>query len=399
MQKVTLYLWLFSFLFACSKPSDNPDGPLPIPHEHYAIIKGENGEQYHTGLLQSPSEFKYLGDSYVRFNDCGALPDSFDLRPLGVVPPIRNQGNCGSCWAHSLTKSFVSALMGVGILKDLSVQDLVSCDKSQYGCGGGTLNGFKYQISHGQSLESDYPYTSGRNGSTGSCKRAAVAAKGVSFQFVGSSDRGPTDEELKCALYKFRTVPWVTVGATDAWGRPPKSEKTAYRNCGRSQTNHAVNVVGWWTDEDKKVQWIMPNSWGPEWGDKGYMSLPLGCNAFGEEVAFIEVAKPEPTPTPPGPTPTPPGPTPSPTPCQAPKAKLPAEIQYMQGTEVMLGVKAETGVNYIWVENGQTTVLGSESMLYVTPAKDTIYKLTAKNACATSESLVRVRLVMSFKNR
>lgn len=375
-------------LLGCSKKET--DDATAAEKEKYAVIQGKNGLKYHTGLLPEMQGARHLGSTSVRLTDCGPLPASFDLRTLGLVPDVKDQGQCGSCWSFSKTGSLESAMLGVGKALNLSEQEMVSCDSEQWGCQGGLLSDFRYQIKHGQGLEVDFPYTSGNTGRDGACKSVAVAAQGVSFQYVGAADHGPTENELKCALYTSKTVPWITVGATNAWGNPPTSEKTAYTSCARSQTNHAVGVVGWWTDAKGKTQFIMKNSWGKNWGDKGYMSLPLGCNNFGEEVGFIQVAQaPSPTPTPPGPspTPTPPGP------CAPLKVKLPAEVQVLGGTEVMLGVKAETGATYSWTVDG--AVVGSESMLYVVPAKDAVYKLTATNACSVVESQVRVRIVFS----
>lgn len=381
-------------LFGCAKKDDS-DQPAKPEGAPYAVIQGKNGLKYHTGLLTQEKGSPKFGSSHVRFTDCGALPASFDLRTLGLVPDVKDQGQCGSCWSFSKTGSLESALLGVGKALNLSEQEMVSCDAEQWGCEGGLLSDFRYQIKHGQSLESAFPYTSGNTGSNGACKQAPVAAQGVSFQYVGSASRGPTEEELKCALYTSKTIPWITVGATNNWGNPPSSEKTAYTSCSRSQTNHAVGVVGWWTDSRGKTQFIMKNSWGKNWGDKGYMSLALGCDSFGEEVGFIEVAKPAPTPTPVPPSPTPPGPSPTPGPCAPSKLNLPAEVQSLGGVEIMIGVKAEPGVAYSWSVDGK--VVGTESMLYVVPPKDGVYKLTATNACSVVESQVRVRLVFSAK--
>jgi len=238
--------------------------------------------------LKEPAEFKVFRDyADLDLAEDADLPKSFDLRPLGLVEEVRDQGNCGSCWAFSKTGSLVSALLGKGIKLDLAPQHLVSCDQEQYGCGGGFLSDFGFQIHNGQGLEKDFPYTA----SDSRCRNVSPAAKGVSFKYIGSPERGPTDKELMYALVTYKTVPWITVGATNAWGNPPKSEMVAYSRCGRSQTNHAVGVVGYWTDANGKVNFIMKNSWGKSWGDKGYMSLPLGCNSFGEEAAFIEVEK------------------------------------------------------------------------------------------------------------
>ena len=380
--------------FSCQK-KDPEDNRTPVEAKldesgAYPVVKAATGLEYHTGLLHGDKELQGLGESHAVFTDCGPLPDSFDLRTMGLVPSVKDQGSCGSCWSFSKTGSLESALLGQGKNLDLAEQELVSCDNTQWGCNGGLLSGFKYQIDKGQTLESNMPYTA-RNSS---CSAKPKAAKGVSFQYVGTADRGPTEQELKCALFKYKTIPWITVGATSAWGNPPVSEKTPYTRCGSTQTNHAVGVVGWWKDASGKTQFIMKNSWGEGWGDKGYMSLPLGCNNFGEEVAFIEVEKaPEPTPTPVPPGPTPPGPTPVP-PCdRAPKVKLPAEVQVFAGVEVMIGVQKEPGVTYAWTLDGQ--VIGNEATIMVAPPKDAVYKLSGKNACAVTESQVRLRIVMS----
>lgn len=271
---------LLLLLFATSVFASPPDSP-------YEIIQGANGLQYHTGLIQTPFELDEP-KTFAELSDCENLPDSFDLRELGYVSSVKDQGQCGSCSMFSKTSSFESALLKIGKAFDLSEQELVSNDKSNYGCEGGFM-GFDYQVKHGQGLESDFPYTSGRTGSNGKSKNISVAAKGLSWAYVGGEDRSPTDKEIKCALYTHQSVLSVTVGATNAWGSPPQSEKTAYKNCGRSQTNHMVGIVGWWTDANGKTQYLMKNSWGKNWGDKGYMSISKDCNNFAESVAYISV--------------------------------------------------------------------------------------------------------------
>lgn len=350
-------------------PTVEPDKPIPPDPQKppYTIIDSEDGTlHYHTGLRQKPKELAGLGDVYMQLNDCDNLPESFDLRTLGLVPPIRNQGSCGSCWSFSMTGSLESALLGVGKTLNLSEQELVSCDKDNWGCSGGLLNGFKYQINHGQSLETDFPYTARDS----ACKSGLVAAgKGVSFAYVGAPGRYPTEKELKCALYKNRTVPWITVSASNGWNSPPASENTVYNRCSNGQTNHAVGVVGWKKPEGTaKVPFIMKNSWGTEWGDKGYMSLPLGCDSFGEEVAFIAVE--------------------GVSPCVPPAIKLPALVSASAGVEILLGVKDNPQWSFEWFSG--VVKIGSGSQIYVTPAVDTVYKLVASAPCGTAESSVKV---------
>jgi C1A family cysteine protease len=338
---------------------------------NYAVVKGKKRE-FHTGLIHKDKHLKGLGETHVRLTDCAELPESFDLRTLNTVSPVRDQGNCGSCWAFSKTQSLESAVLANGgSAVDLSEQELVACDDNNYGCDGGDLSGdSEYQVKHGQGLETDFPYKSGSSGSDGRCKQIASAAKGTQFVHVGAADRSPTENELKCALYKSHTVPWITVSASDSWSNPPGSEKTIYNHCGRGTTNHAVGVVGWFK-KDGKTAFIMKNSWSDDWGDKGYMSLPLGCDSFGDEVAYIMTDA---------------------MPCKPPVVKLPAEVQAYSGVEVVLGVKAVQGVTYSWFV-GDTKV-GDSATLFVTPTAETIYKLVAKTACGESESSVRVALVL-----
>lgn len=250
---------------------------------HLTTIKGKNGRVYHTGLIHDQKE-KEVKKVYAAAEDCGELPEEFDLRKLGTVPEIRDQGNCGSCWSFSETGSLNSAILAAGKpALNLSEQELVSCDTANYGCEGGNLS--SYQAMHGQGLDVDFPYTSGRTSSNGRCKSIAVAAKSTGWVYVGGPNRSPTEKELKCALFKSKTIPWITVSANDSWGSFPDSEDKMYTRCGRGQTNHAVGVVGW-KKINGKVGFIMKNSWGTEWGAKGYGVLPLGCDSFGDEVAY-----------------------------------------------------------------------------------------------------------------
>lgn len=411
MRQAYLALILLLAIFGCSKnedtggsdtgtPAVDPARPNPVepakpepvkpvdpskPDESVNVVTAEGGRKYYTGLIHEDEETKPLGKVHVQLADenCENLPDNFDLRTLGLVPSVKDQSSCGSCWSFSMTGSLESALMGIGKTLNLSEQEMVSCWQEQWGCNGGLLFDFKYQITKGQSLETDFPYTARDT----ACKSGLVAAaKGASFAYVGSPSRGPTEKELKCALVKHKTIPWITVGATNAWGSPPASERTAYTRCGATQTNHAVGVVGYWKDGNGKTQFIMKNSWGTGWGDNGYMSLPLGCNSFGDEVAFIAIEKP------PGP-----GPTPTPDPCTPPKIKLPAMVAIHPGDEVTLAVKSSAGWTFEWFEAGVKVAGANGPTLTISPTKDTVYKVGATSTCGTAESSAKVAILVSKK--
>lgn len=337
------------------------------------VIETEKRD-FHTGLLHKPKVLRGLGETHVKLAGCDELPDEFDLRDLEVVPNVKDQGQCGSCWAFSRTASLESAAaVATGKAINLSEQQLVSCDQSSYGCDGGFLDGFGYQIERGQTLESSFPYRA----ADVSCKSGlTAAAKGMSFVKVGESGNTPADNDVQCALYKSHTIPWITVSANANWSSMPSGSDAVYTSCGQGETNHAVGLVGW-KKINGKVYFKVRNSWGSDWGsdagrpgsEGGYAMMRLGCDNLGEEVAYI-VAKETLA-------------------CVPPLVKLPAEINAEAGDAVRLSVDPEKGVDYAWYQ-GKVQIAAGDSTS-VTAGKDTVYTVVANNACGRSESSVRVK--------
>jgi len=340
------------------------------------VIHSRSGQTFYTGLRQKPVEFRGLGETHVTLNDCDNLPDEFDLRDYDVVPPIRDQGQCGSCWAFSQTASLESATKAAGgQLFDLSEQQLVSCDTENYGCDGGLLNGFNYQISHGQSLEKSFPYTA----SDSSCKSSVkTVAQGTDYAMVGPTDGKASEKDVMCAIYKSHTIPWIIVSATDNWSYPPTDSDGLYTQCASGQPNHAIGVIGW-KKVDGKVYFKIRNSWGTSWGsdagrpgsEKGYAMMQLGCDSLGDEVSYI-VSKQTMS-------------------CMPPLVKLPAEMSVAAGDQAHIAIKAENDVDYTWYQ-GKTKV-GEGTAVDVAPSKTAIYKVVAKNSCGTAESQTRVKVL------
>jgi len=199
------------------------------------------------------------------------LPPSVDWRTKGIVSPVKNQGGCGSCWAFAAVESIETAVsQSTGKLLTLSTQNVVSCAMNPHhcggtgGCGGATAEiGFDYVKTKGISSEATYPY----QGVTGTCKELAKAAKISGF--VKLAENNYTD--VVTALANVGPLA-INVDA-NSWGSYSSGVFThcQFRDI---DINHVVQAVGYGTDpQQNKDYWIVRNSWGAGWGEKGYMRL------------------------------------------------------------------------------------------------------------------------------
>jgi cathepsin F len=205
-----------------------------------------------------------------------AYPASFDWSSKGALTPVYNQEQCGSCWSFSTTESVESQWKIAGhSLVQLSMQQLIDCDKVDQGCNGGNpANAYQYLIkAGGQDTYASYPYTAVR----GTCKvnTANFAAKISSWQYV-------TENDNEAAMQQFTYTtgpPSVCVDAT-IWQTYKSGIITSSSGCGR-QLDHAVQLTGWLTASDGTVAWIVRNSWGASWGNSGSVYLEYGYDVCG----------------------------------------------------------------------------------------------------------------------
>ncbi len=224
-----------------------------------------------------------------------SLPASFTWQSNGgdYTTPIRNQGQCGSCWAFASTAVFESFWerlnQNPGLNPDFSEQYLVSCS-NQGGCSGG-WNVLSYFINQagksggvGTVMETDYPYTA----SDTTCKNLAAytrykAPTGTSWSYVGNSYSVPSIDQMKTALYTYGPL-WVAFGVDSAFSAYRSGIYSSSSNPG---INHAVALVGWGTAGDGRTYWICKNSWGTWWGEGGWFRIYAGSNQIGYSAAYM----------------------------------------------------------------------------------------------------------------
>ncbi|MDD5091173.1 MAG: C1 family peptidase [Candidatus Wallbacteria bacterium] len=239
------------------------------------------------------------------------LASKFDLREKNAVSPIKHQRSCGSCWAFGGIAAFESAIMlKDGKTPDLAEQDLVNYAK--YGtCSGGYLSCVKYFVSHGAVQEKDCPYRAS-NGSWESSLPKPYRAAEVGYV------KNDVDQ-IKQAIMTYGAI--STVIASDS--QVSHYSGGIFNHDNNYSTNHIVALVGW-DDSLGSGCWIMKNSWGTSWGERGFMYIEYGKCSIGNYNAFVKYdgssfdpdSSPTPNPTP-GPTPSP-NPSPSPTPYPVP---------------------------------------------------------------------------------
>jgi len=229
---------------------------------------------------------------FVELPLTGDTPSSFEWSTQGAVTPVKDQGQCGSCWAFSATEAIESQWFLAGnTLPTLSPQQIVDCDKGRgdEGCNGGdTPTAYQYIISAGgQDSESSYPYKAVDQ--TCAFKPQSVVAKIEDWTYITK-----TKNETEMAAKLVSSGPLSICVDAAPWQFYYGGVVTSL--CGTS-LDHCVMITGFrdqvdWVGQKLPI-WNIRNSWGADWGENGYIWVERGYNLCGvaEEVTIPLVHK------------------------------------------------------------------------------------------------------------
>lgn len=286
-------------------PSSQPAQPAKTyrTSSHFAHAKGF---KKHAG---GKRDYKKAGDfAGIRLSE--AIPDTFDLRPK--LTQIEDQGQCGDCWAFSLTATNRDghALGGndPGRLSQEWLNDTSPEYATQgpaYGCNGGDFDAAN-DLVKGQPSWNSCPYTAGGDGTVSdpcSTNLPFASPSNVSgWHMIGDATNGPSVLDIETEIASSGKP--VSIALAAGAGDWEDYSGGIYNGCTAGDLDHMINIVGW-DNEGASFDangnlppgmgvWILRNSWGTSWGENGYMRTKMTdasgarCNGVAEEAAYFD---------------------------------------------------------------------------------------------------------------
>ncbi|MFN6202209.1 MAG: C1 family peptidase, partial [Acidobacteriota bacterium] len=229
-----------------------------------------------------------LGAEPMARGDCVATLPAFNWADNHGSTGIRDQGNCGSCWAFATHGAYEGSYAIINqTLIDSSEQDTLDCSGAG-SCQGGWW-AFDYLINKGSANDADYAYQAKQ----GTCRTdIARHYRAKVWGYVDSTVDVPTVVAIKQALCAHGPLA-VAVEVTAAF---QAYRGGVFNEHAVGDVNHGVTIVGW---DDARQAWRMKNSWGTGWGEAGYMWIAYGSNQIGYAAAWTQAVEVSPAPEPP----------------------------------------------------------------------------------------------------
>ena len=226
--------------------------------------------------------FKKLFKIIKNFKIYQNLPEKF-IWGENILSEVKNQGQCGSCWAFSTTSS-IESLMRINnyTVDRLSEQQLVDCSKENYGCGGGLMHlALDYVIENkGLISNNEYKYVAQEQSCGIDCFEEGCLVSNHSFigknNVIGSNITGyeyiipKSKMDIMASLQNGPIT--IALDANSFIFRFYKSGVIDIPSNMSEEINHAVLLTGYDQDENG-TYWIIQNSWGKDWGDNGFVKI------------------------------------------------------------------------------------------------------------------------------
>ena len=210
------------------------------------------------------------------------LPSAYNWCDQGGCTPVKDQLNCGSCWAFSTVGALESNIkIHDGAVKDLSEQYLLSCNTDGWSCRGGWwAHDYHWnkssELEAGAVYETAFPYVARDD----PCKSSLTHYEKIdSWTYVGPEEGVPSVAAIKQAILDHGPVS-VAVCVGSAFQSYSSGVFETNEYCG-GDVNHAVVLVGWDDNQGTNGIWHLKNSWGPGWGENGYMRIGYGISNVG----------------------------------------------------------------------------------------------------------------------
>jgi len=206
--------------------------------------------------------------TYIK-NDEQKLPTDYDWRKKNAVSSVKNQYDCGGCWAFSATGA-IEGLIAIkqNMLYNLSQQELIDCssDYGNRGCEGGSMDlAYQYVIDNGLCLNISYPYEA--------TDEKCLKSNCKSVISISNYSDIESNNELLLKRVVYRQPVSVAIQANKRSFQMYKSGIYSDLECG-TQLDHGVLIVGYGYDYFHNMDyWLVKNSWGSDWGENGYIRL------------------------------------------------------------------------------------------------------------------------------
>jgi len=274
--------------------------------KNMAKIKGHNskpnvswkmGVNQYSDMTEEEFKAKILRGGGARPANGGITPakasrpenfkESVDWRDHESRPitEVKNQGMCGSCWAHAAVEQIESYSIlkywpeNRTVFTSLSVQEVTSCMPNPNKCGGSggckgsiTPMAYRWIQSFGLTSEEAFPYTSGRTGQDGQCNLLDITTNKPRLTWTRGYETLPANDYW-AHIKHLNDVGPLDVGVDATGMMLYESGVMKVDDCNYWEINHAVQLVGYGTDEKEGDYWLVRNSWGKGWGEGGYIKL------------------------------------------------------------------------------------------------------------------------------